>query len=73
MYEIYRIKFVSQTSVIKCVDCNEEIGEKIDDTDPSKIKCTQCIHTPGIFQEMGADPEDKLDLFSRGFETNEIY
>ena len=73
MYEIYRIKFVSQTSVIKCIDCNEEIGEKIDDTDPSKIKCTQCIHTPGIFQEMGADPEDKLDLFSRGFETNEIY
>jgi len=73
MYEIYRIKFVSQTSVIKCVDCNEEIGEKIDDTDPSKIKCIQCIHTPGIFQEMGADPEDKSDLFSRGFETNESY
>ncbi len=73
MYKINRIKSVSQTSVIKCVDCNEEIGEKIDDTDPSKIKCTQCIHTPGIFQEMGADPEDKLDLFSRGFDTNETY
>ncbi len=64
---------MSQTSVIKCVDCNEEIGEKIDDTDPSKIKCTQCIHTPGIFQEMGADPANKTNLFSRGFETNESY
>jgi DNA-directed RNA polymerase subunit RPC12/RpoP len=66
-------EFVSQTSVIKCVECDEEIGEKIDDTDPSKIKCSQCIHTPGIFQEMGADPEDKLDLFRRGFDTIESY
>jgi hypothetical protein len=64
---------VSQTSVIKCVDCQEEIGERIDDTDPSKIKCAQCIHTPGIFQEMGADPENKSNLFSRGFDTNENY
>jgi hypothetical protein len=59
--------------VIKCIDCHEEIGEIIDDTDPSKIKCSRCIHTPGIFQEMGADPENKTDLFSRGFDTNENY
>lgn len=66
-------KSVSNTTEILCVECEEPIGEKIHKLGPIQIKCVNCISTPGIFQEMGADPEDKLDLFSRGFDTNETY
>lgn len=64
---------MSQTAMISCKGCGEEIGEMVNEKSPLEINCLKCINTPGIFQEMGADPENKSNLFSRGFDTNENY
>ncbi len=64
---------MSSTTEILCVECEEPVGEKINKLGPLQIKCTNCIQTPGIFQEMGADPENKTNLFTRGFDTTESY
>lgn len=63
---------MSKTTEILCVECEGSIGERINKTGPLQVKCVNCC-TPGIFQEMGADPENKTNLFTRGFETTEIY
>ena len=73
---LFNYEFFIQNSMsteILCVECEEPIGEKINELEPLQIKCTDCIQTPGIFQEMGADPENKTDLFTRGFDTTESY
>ncbi len=64
---------MSQTTVISCQSCNDKIGESAKGISPPEVKCVKCIRIPGIFQEMGADPENKTNLFSRGFDTTENY
>ena len=61
-----------QTSEIWCVKCEEPFAEVVSEAPPLQVNCVKC-QVPGIFQEMGADPENKTNLFSRGFDTNEPY
>ena len=63
---------MSQTSEIWCTKCEEPFAEVVYEAPPLQVNCIKCS-TPGIFQEMGADPENKSDLFTRGFETTETY
>lgn len=72
-YESFTPIFMSNATEVLCVECEESVGERVNKLGPLQIKCSNCIHTPGIFQEMGADPDDRTNLFKRGFETNEIY